>query len=67
MIRVQAINFQRTKDGPNESGVIVNDDQLILDAEGKAVPAHQVWDYRERADRGVANFLTREEMEKALK
>lgn len=61
MIHVSAVNFQRTRRSPIESGISINEGQIIIDAAGLVVPA-PIWDYHSRDDRGVALFLTRQEI-----
>lgn len=44
-IAVTVVKFRREEDSPEETGIVINDDLLIVDAEGNAVEA-PIWSYR---------------------
>ena len=42
-IHLQKARFKRTKDSKLEYGIMINEDQGLIDADGK--PVKQLWDY----------------------
>jgi len=46
-MRLESVTFQRTKGGPHERGILVNEgDGPLLGANGQPVEAGACWDYR---------------------
>lgn len=44
---IESVMFKRTKDSEWESGIIIDNDKLIVDANAKPVRSKpQIWDYR---------------------
>ncbi len=44
VIRVDSIRYKDTEDGPWKTGIVVNEDQLIVGQDGKVVD--EVWTYQ---------------------
>jgi hypothetical protein len=47
MMLIESVMFKRTKDSEWEFGIIINNDQLIVDSNAKPVSVrYKLWDYR---------------------